>query len=159
MPIDLLLAAGLDLRVVDLVRDPRDTLASIRAFTAADAVDGFGREGDLYEQAYVERLVERFGAQLDAMQATPAGVDRLLLRYEDLVTDLDANAERLGSWLGVQLDCGKVRAALDDYAHHMTSLSAAASIGRWEQDLEPREAERIVDALGPALSVFGYELA
>jgi hypothetical protein len=153
-PIGPLLEGGLDLRVIDLLRDPRDVLASIRAFTAATGVDGFGREPGLDEAAYVQRFIDRYGSQLAAMQAVPAGVDRLQLRYEDLVADLDAVAGRLGSWLGVRLDAGAVEADVD----HMTSPSPAASVGRWREDLDPSEARRIADALGPALAGFGYDL-
>jgi hypothetical protein len=43
VPVDTIRRAGLDVRVVDVVRDPRDVLASIRAFTAR-GIDGFGRQ-------------------------------------------------------------------------------------------------------------------
>lgn len=158
--IDPLVAARLDVRVIDLVRDPRDTLASIRAFTAIRGAGGFGRpECDVDELAYLDTFIERFGTQLKVMEATPAGVDRILLRYEDLIADLDGCAVQLGSWLGVDLGAGQVRAARNDYLHHMTSPSEAVSVGRWEQDLESAEADRITAALGPALVAFGYDLA
>jgi hypothetical protein len=143
VPIDPLLASGLELRVVDLLRDPRDVLASIRAFRRR----GYGPEEDGF--------VERFAAQLAAMAATPPDVDRVVLRYEDLVADLDGCADRLGSWLGVRLDADAVRDGLHD---HRTSPSPEASVGRWRHELDPGEADDLVAALGPAMSELGVDL-
>ena len=141
VPVDDLLTAGLDVRVVDLVRDPRDLLASIRAF----GLDG---------QTDVKGFVDRLGARLDVMQATSAHVDRVVVRYEDLVADLDGVAERLGAWLGVDLAASSVEVD----RQHMTSPSPAESVGRWQRDLAAGEAEAIAASLGPALAPFGYEL-
>lgn len=156
--VDTIAAAGIPLRVIDLVRDPRDVLASIRAFTAS-GIDGFGRSSGMDESEYLESFVSRFATGLEAMaRPLPAGVERLLVRYEDLVGDLDSEASRIGDWLGIDLDAGHVRANRPEYAHHMTSDSAESSIGRWRRDLLPADAERVAEALGPAALALGVEL-
>lgn len=157
VPIDTLLESGIRLRIIDLVRDPRDTLASIRAFTAAGN-DGFQRRADQTESDYLDAFVRRFRRQVELMVDAPSDVDRITVRYEELVRDLHGVADRIGSWLSIHLDADTVLAQQDAYRHHMTSASAAESIGRWKHDLEPTEAERIVTALGPLLQSIGYQL-
>ncbi|MEO1062440.1 MAG: hypothetical protein AAFZ07_13570 [Actinomycetota bacterium] len=61
-----LVDAGLPVRAIDLVRDPRDVLASIRSFTDR-GVDGFGREGVVDEQEYLHRFLATFERGLTAM--------------------------------------------------------------------------------------------
>jgi hypothetical protein len=157
IPIDPIVAAGIGLRVIDLVRDPRDILASIRAFTAR-GIDGFQRRSGQTEDEYAGGFVDRLERQLSTMSDTPAGVDRIILRYEDLVGDLRSAADRIGRWLGVRLDAAAVLRQREHYRHHMTTASTDESIGRWRRDLDPAEAERIAAALGPTLRPFGYDL-
>ena len=160
VPVEDLRDAGLRVSTIDLVRDPRDVLASIRAFTAR-GIDGFGRTPGIDEGDYLEAFVERTRARLDGLDGID-GIDaerdgdRVVLRYEDLVGDLPAVAARLGAWLDVDLDAVAVLDE-DDLAHHRTSASPASSIGRWRDDLAPAEADRIVEVLGPTLARLGYE--
>jgi hypothetical protein len=157
IPIEPIVEAGIDLRVIDLVRDPRDILASIRAFTAR-GIDGFERRSDQTEDEYADGFIDRLVRRLSTMDATPDGVDRIVLRYEDLVGDLRSAADRIGRWLGVGLDADAVLGQREAYRHHMTTASTDASIGRWRRDLHPAEAARIAGALGPAMEPFGYDL-
>ena len=157
--IDPISDAAIPLCVVDLVRDPRDVLASIRAFTAATAVDGFGRAPGMDERDYVEQFIATFADGLARMsQPRPAGVEGLVIRYEDLVTDLGSEAERLQDWLGVQFDPARVEASQHLYAHHTTSASPAASIGRWRHELSDDDAQAVTGGLGELLRPFGYQL-
>ncbi len=150
--------AGIPLRVIDLVRDPRDVLPSIRAFTAR-GIDGFGRRPGMDEIDYLETFIERYASGLREMAAPmPAGVERIRVRYEDLVLDLRSEAARLGEWAGVDLDPSSVEANRGRHEHHMTSATAAQSIGRWRRDLTPREADRIAERLADQMRPYGYEL-
>jgi hypothetical protein len=157
VPIDRFVEAGIDLRVIDLVRDPRDVLASIRDFTSS-GVDGFQRRSDQTEDEYVVGFIARVRQHLLSMQQAPDEVGRIVLRYEDLVQDLHGAADRIGNWLDVELDADAVLDQREDYRHHMTTASTDESTGRWERDLTPAEAERIASALGPGLRAFGYDL-
>lgn len=150
--------ASIPLRVIDLVRDPRDVLASIRAFTAG-GIDGFGRAADVDEGDYLDQFVATVGERLASMgPRRPSGVQGIVVRYEDLVTDLAGEAKRIGEWLQVELDPHTVINNRCEYAHHTTSPSAAASIGRWRDDLSPREAEAVAVRLREAAAPFGYDL-
>lgn len=157
VPVDTIRRAGLDVRVVDVVRDPRDVLASIRAFTAR-GIDGFGRQPGQAEVDYVTAFIQRVEVVLHQMHASPSDLARLVVRYEDLATDLHGCATRIGRWLGIELDADAVLRDRAQFVHHMTTSSVDASIGRWRTDLFPADAQRITDSLGPLLAPFGYVL-
>jgi hypothetical protein len=158
VPVEVIRAAGIDVRVIDLVRDPRDVLASIRAFTAT-GMDGFDRQAGQSESEYLDVFIAKFAAQLERMHDRAPDDDRIVVRYEDLVTDTHGQAQRIGGWLSLTFDASAVLGDRDRYRHHMTTSSVDASIGRWERDLEPTEARRIASALGALLVAFGYDLA
>ncbi|MGA2209992.1 MAG: sulfotransferase [Acidimicrobiales bacterium] len=150
----MLVDSGIPLRLIDLVRDPRDVICSIRAFTGGGAV--FGRTDHQSDDEYFERKIADYRDRLQVMAVTPAEVDRVLLRYEDLVEDLGGWADRLGAWLGLRLDAGSVLAGQAERRHHMTSATVAESVGRWRQELPADQARRIWDVLGPELEPLGY---
>ena len=155
--VEPVVAAGIPLRVIDLVRDPRDVLASIRAFTAG-GIDGFGRTPGMPESEYLTRFVATQRTGLARVLRTPDDIDRIIVRYEDLVTDLAGQAERIGDWLGFELDHATGEGTGELLRQHMTAPSPEASVGRWRHDLDPDEARRIGDALRDLLAPFGYEL-
>lgn len=156
VPAEPLLDAGIPLRIVDCIRDPRDVLASIRAFTAKTGVDGFGRRDNESESEYLPRYVERFGEKLDEMAHTPDGVNRVVIRYEDLVGDLPTVTATLGRWLGLEFDPSVAERSSSEHPEHVTSDSVADSVGRWSRDLTSEEAEYIWAALGSKLIAHGY---
>ncbi len=155
--VEVIVDAAIPIRVIDLVRDPRDVLASIKAFTAG-GVDGFGRRPGVGDREYAEVFADRFGAGLRAMVSTPSGVDRLIVRYEDMVNDLGAQARRIGDWLGLDLDAKIVDANRSSYALHMTSESPESSIGRWKRQLSIDEVAILRDRLAEPARPFGYRL-
>jgi hypothetical protein len=117
--------AGIEVLTIDLVRDPRDVLASRRAFTAGGTED-WARDARV--------VAAELTARLDELDARPPD---LRLRYEDLVGDLEATAQLLAARLDVDLDPRSV----DRPAEHVTTPSAAASVGRWRRDLSSAEAD------------------
>lgn len=152
-PIDPIVAAGIPLREIDVVRDPRDVVASMIAFGERSGPWGFGRVPGQREEEWIASLVETFARRIDMMLA-PATVPRLLLRYEDVAPDLHRAAEVVGSMLGVRLDADLVlRERLDD---HVTSASVDASIGRWRRDLPAEVADTIWTPLASRLEALGY---
>jgi hypothetical protein len=80
-----------------------------------------------------------------------------VVRYEDLVLNLDAEARRLGDVLGVELDPAAVAA---DEKMRMTHVSAAtpeASVGRWRREMDPQLVKRFNDELGTELEALGFD--
>jgi hypothetical protein len=150
----LLMEAGIPLRILDVVRDPRDVWCSVRAFSKGEA--GFGRRDGESDAQFLETMVARHFRRLRTMAATPPDVDRVLVRYEDLVEDLPRIASNLGSWLGLRLDAERVIAARESYRHHMTSGTTAESVGRWRRELRADWSHRLWEVLGPELEPLGY---
>ena len=155
-PVGRVIDAGIPLRVVDCLRDPRDILASIRAFSSSINTMGFGQIAGENDDQYLVRFIDVVSACLNEMAATPSTVSRIVVRYEDFVSDTSRCAERLGNWIGVDLDSEVINRPEDELRRHMTSPSPKASIGRWRSDLRPGEADRIWEALGELLAPYGY---
>ncbi len=155
--IDQLVEAQIPLRLIDVVRDPRDVLASIKAF-ATRGFDGFGRTSDMSDHDYAAVLASRISAALAVINATPKSVERIVVRYEDLVTDLEAQARRLSGWLGLNLDAERVASDLGLFERHGTSASPMASIGRWAEDLDDTETQILASVLADSVAPFGYQL-
>lgn len=141
-------------RVLVLVRDPRDIWCSINSFDDKRGYFGFGRSP---EQSRCEFL-ERFLTSVRSLIARryPASARVLLVRYEDLATDLPGQAGRIGRWLGTTLDAGQVLAGRDSFADHMTSASTAASVARWRRELPAKESAIFTAELGAELRTLGY---
>lgn len=111
--------AGIEMLTIDLVRDPRDILASRRSFQSG---------GTEHWEREAEGLAAELASRVDELDADPAD---LRLRYEDLACDLDHTAQLLADRLGVDLE----PSAVDRPSQHVTTTSAEASVGRWQDDL------------------------
>lgn len=154
-PLEPVIEAGLGPVVIDLVRDPRDILSSARAFN--DRRDGtlFGRAGAKDDWSHFRRMVLSMALRFDELDAR-LPVPHLLVRYEELVTDLPRTAARVGALLGVDLDPELATSDKAIALRHMTSGSPAASIGRWRNDLSEREVALVEARLGAHMARLGY---
>jgi len=144
--------------VIDLVRDPRDIVVSIRAFNAQRSVEMFGRSSASDDVAHLHQVVVGMGFRLREMDE-PLPVSRRLLRYEDLVTDVAGSASSLSSFLEVDLDPRAALSRRAEVARHKTSVSAADSVGRWRSELSPTDTEFIERRLGSHMTRLGYPLS
>lgn len=145
------------LRVVHLVRDPRDVAASLvdAPFAASGDPVGFAVEW--------RRTLEHAAAQAEAVDGLADAV--LTLRYEDLVRDTTTSVERVADHVGLD----PVPAMLDpsaqaaDFSPDQPWMAAThrpvsdRSVGRWRDDLDPA-AVAVVEALClPLMEEHGYE--
>ncbi len=146
--------AGLRPVVIDLVRDPRDLIASVRAFNAKTGVARFGRSEVDDDEAHLRRLVAGIRMRVAEMDEE-LPVQRMTVRYEDLVRDLLGVASRVSELLQVAVAPARLP-DFADMAHHATSTTAETSIGRWRVDLSSAEVATIERRLGAAMSRFGY---
>jgi len=145
-------------RVVLLVRDPRDTFLSITAFNKKRGVPDFSRrkwEGDM---AFAKRWVGLMRKRAEVAKKEQETTNSMLVRYEDLVSDLAGQAQRLGDWLDVELNAQQVESQVGDFAHHMTSESPILSVGRWRREMSPRLSAFITKELHDELTCFGYDV-
>lgn len=148
-------ALDIPTKLLWLVRDPRDQWTSIHAFDRKRGYYGFGRGRWQTRSSYLHSFVRRTREYAER-EATRSD-DDLLVRYEDLVAELEGEAARLGTWLDVELDPGPVRESWSGLSRHMTSRSPHASIGRWRQDLPEKEQETLTRELAAVLDRYGYE--
>jgi hypothetical protein len=143
-------------REIFLVRDPRDTLVSVRAF---DNKRGRGE--------FAGQLVETDEQLVGMIRNSILDLTRLwksrcqygtLVRYEDLIR---SPTNQLGAMLdALELDSSAnivdamVKAGNETTANvnaHRTSPDVGSSIGRWKRDLEPRLQKICDEALGGLL--------
>jgi hypothetical protein len=157
-PPQVLVEAGIHVRTVDLVRDPRDIFASVRAFAAQHGAHGSGWRTDLPECANLALFLCQLAERLDEL-ARPLPVAPIVVRYEDLARDPPSVAARLGPRLGLTIDPASAMSDTAAARRHITAPTAATSIGRWQRDLDQATAEAIRIAMGERMARFGYQLA
>jgi hypothetical protein len=150
-----------EVKIIALLRDPRDIWQSSVAFHRRRRGEGDAflplAEGES-EESYLVDFIERQKTRLAWLQALPAENEVPIVRYENLIADLPAEAERLGDWLGVQLDAGAVLRRRDGLGEHITATSPEASVGRWKNEMSGELAARFSAAMGPQLAEAGYEI-
>jgi hypothetical protein len=149
----LLTAAGIECRVINLVRDPRDVVASIRAFDAKRGTFGFGRVPGQTDLAYLGWLVGVMARNLAEMTAREGA---MWVRYEDLVSDLPTVSAELSEWLGITLVPDQALRRARDQGRHVTMQDPLDSIGRWRSDLTRQDLECIDQGLHRQMLDLGY---
>jgi hypothetical protein len=145
-----------------LIRDPRDILCSITAFNSKRKTLSFGRQQEETEQEYINKLNCSFQNFHAITQSRKSGSS--LVRYEDLVMKPQETIGKLLDFLTLSNDSATIRSILEQsdvevpqLKFHKTSESAAASIGRWQQDLNEDMQAYCNDIFRDILLKFGYE--
>lgn len=148
-------------KVVALLRDPRDVWLSSLAFHRRRQEEGSGflpiADGESSD-AYLSDFIEQQKARLSWLRTLSAEDDVPIVRYENLITDLPSEAERLGEWLGVHLDAEAVLRRREGYGEHITAKSPEASVGRWRSEMPEDLAARFSHVMGAELTGFGFEV-
>lgn len=152
------IAAGLNPVVINLVRDPRDVIASIRAFNAKTGRQSFGRSVVKTDREHLRHVVVGMLLRLREFEE-PLPVAHLTVRYEDLVSESMVQVKRMEEATGLRFDIDMVTAAASSMEHHMTSSSPDSSVGRWRRDLAAAEVQLIERRLGAQMRVLGYPLS
>ena len=150
-------------RVLVLLRDPRDVFVSFHSFDEKRQREGRGRfEGAVpgaweTEEDRKARFFEHHRQRLRWIAELPDGAGFPVFRYEDLVTDLRGQTGRLEEWLEVRLDPDLAAAEATMSGQHLSAQTPEASIGRWRQELPTDLVERFRTELGDELEALGYE--
>jgi hypothetical protein len=149
-------------RLVAVLRDPRDTYVSIEAFRkkrrdAGQAVR-MGRHAGETDQAWLAGFLRRQRGRLSWIERAMKEETALVLRYEDLVLDLPQQASRIEDWLDVGLEPAAV--AKDDRlrASHVSADTPESSIGRWRRELPSEVAKLLNNELADELKALGFEV-
>jgi hypothetical protein len=152
------------IKVIVLVRDPRDMFVSFDSFDAKRRAEGGPPfEGAVpapweSEEDRITRFIERERERMRWIAALDPDGEPPVFRYEDLVTDLAGQARRLERWLSVELDPKGATADAELRDRHISAPTPEESVGRWRRELEPRLAERFGRELGDELAALGYEV-
>ncbi len=144
-------------RVIVLLRDPRDSWVSINAFNEARGSGALGRDRAGSREEHLENLIRRQRERLRWIAELEEKGDIPIVRYEDLVLDLAGTARRIGSWLGVEIDPEATVGGEAFHVEHMTAATPEQSVGRWRSEMEPELVERFSRELGPELRALDFE--
>jgi hypothetical protein len=146
------------LKLVVLLRDPRDVWVSVQAFERqqGDLAD-FRVGGTLSHEELLRYQIDRQRVRLRWVAKLGEDTDHLVVRYEQLVRDLPAVANRIEDWLGVSLGAERPGEWEREFNRHGSSMSPEKSIGRWQEELDPVVADRFTKEIGPELRLLGFD--
>jgi hypothetical protein len=151
-------------RVLVLVRDPRDMYVSFHAFDAKRQSEGRApfvgarpAPGESEEER-IERFVDRERSRMRWIAEIESAGTFPVVRYEDLVTDLAGQARRLEDWLSIGLDADAAAGDAELRKLHVSAPTPEASVGRWRTELDPGLAERFSGEFRDELAALGYSV-
>jgi len=158
--LDLLSGLFADVRPVFLVRDPRDMLVSMRAFNERRGVYDFHEAHGKSFDAVLPVMSGNLRHLVRLYEGWPR--EKLLVRYEHMARDQREALTQVLDFLGLEHDAQVLgtclRAGSGTPDGHITSASAAGSIGRWKDILTPHQIELANWAFEPFLRRFDYPL-
>lgn len=150
-------------QVLAVLRDPRDTYVSITSFTQkrerAGRQRSMGRQPGESAEAWLTRHLARQKERLQWILKAMKRETMPVVRYENLVLDLEAEARRLEEILGVELDPAAVVADETMRTTHVSAGTPEASIGRWRREMSPELVKRFNDELGKELEALGFDVS
>ncbi|XP_062959566.1 carbohydrate sulfotransferase 3 [Cynocephalus volans] len=164
----------LDLRVIQLVRDPRAVLAS-RMVAFAGKYETWKKwlaEGqDRLREEEVQRLRGncesiRLSAELGLRQPAWLRGRYMLVRYEDVARSPLQKARDMYRFAGIRLTPQvedwiekNTQAARDGSGIYSTRKNSSEQFEKWRFSMPFKLAQVVQAACGPAMSLFGYKLA
>ncbi|GKX33941.1 MAG: hypothetical protein MnENMB40S_15590 [Rhizobiaceae bacterium MnEN-MB40S] len=154
-------ADGIDLRMVSLLRDPRDNYAALKAGVETYYSKMSESERETLASA-INRIKFDFTAAAITAKTAPSRFETM--RFEDLVQDPHAKMQTIASWLRISYQDSLTRPTVfgETYAgnnHDGVAFSGIASdhLGQWRQRISPDEAKIIEFWLSVDMRSFGYE--
>jgi len=150
-------------REIILVRDFRDVAASVLAFGEKRGRKWYEERPHLTDEEIISDPLRSDVDQLAASWAERHD-SAFLLRYEDLVLRPQETLARVLAYLQLDARPKTISRMLTDGEQverpmldaHVTSTTAADSIGRWRRDLSPSLQRICEESLGEGLEAFGY---
>ncbi len=138
------------IRIILLVRDPRDVVVSYRIM--AQRVVGNGPREEQLRTLTVSSLARIWRETYEFL--LPRIRDPHVVRYDALVTDPTLTARGIIEWFGLEWDGAIDReiATNTSIRTHGSSATAASSIARWRRDLTSADADAVTEICGPMMS-------
>ncbi|MGH3443033.1 MAG: sulfotransferase family protein [Nitriliruptorales bacterium] len=145
------------LRAVYLIRDPRDQWLSMMSFFDKTGKRSFGYKPRYTPSDFAQHIADQQKETFALVGDVVEDATTLVVRYEQLVEDLDAEADRLSRWLGVDLDPEVVRDNAPTMAKHRTSTDGG-SVGRWRREMDGEFLEIFHATMADELATLDYPL-
>lgn len=150
------------LKPVYVYRDPRAAALSAYEYGRRGVADG--RPNAFSHLGSIEAALEFMGLYVGIWEAWRALPQTLVMRYEDLLGDYEAETARLLAALGLAADQPAVAAARDKYRPGQTRKEDRGlhfhkgQAERFRTALTPEQLGRAAELFGPALQQMGYEV-
>jgi hypothetical protein len=116
-----------------------------------------GQQPGESHDSWLKRHLARQRDRLRWLHKAIESGDMPVVRYEDMVLNLDDEARRLEEILGVELDPAAVAADEKMRATHVSASTPEASVGRWRREMDPELVKRFNDELGKELEALGFD--
>jgi hypothetical protein len=152
--LDVILRLFPDAHIVHIVRDPRDSIGSLKVVSWA--------------RQDIHHAIARWGQSMRYVDRIAGAAPVTEVSYERLVTDPERELRSLAAALGEEYDAAMaVPQALAPVAVPQRKVWHAntaqppnpGSIGRWRERLEPWEVQLCERAVGAEMAARGYELS
>jgi hypothetical protein len=154
-------------RVVFMMRDPRDVIASLLDARKPGSWMAERVTAEFDRDAIVNGSIRRFLriAEVLGELAAVAETRFVVAGYEALRADTLSEVRRIAEAVGFEWDDARVRLAVDRHAYERIpddrkgpgKFVRTARVGGWREELTAAEQRRIHRKLGPFLKARGYE--
>lgn len=153
-------------KFIHVIRDGRDTAASMRRFSSQKFEDGEHVVKESRRRKSIRKYIRRW-VQMTRKGLAHRGDSRAIeVKYEDLVQDPEANLKKLFGFLGEEWDPGvlehhKVQDASRDPTKFPRSALAnqpifKSSLGKWRKDFDKEDVRIVKKYAGDLLKELGY---
>jgi hypothetical protein len=147
------------LRTMYIYRDPRDAMLS--AFNYGQRALSKGRPNAFSHLTSFDQALDFITDYVRIWEAWMRQTDVLITRYEDLLTNYEAESDRVVKYLGLDGMRPEFRAAIEKYrpgnaeGRHGTHFFKG-QIGRFREGYSAEQQNALMARLGPYLSRMGY---
>jgi hypothetical protein len=167
----LLMEALPESRIVFLIRDPRDVVASaldatregswLREWEKEEGSEGFSREDpDVFVRHQAETYLLHAEATLRAYESHEG--TKTLVRYEDLRADTLGEMRRIYTELGIAVEESELKRAVEEHSWENIPQEKKGSgkfyrkgqPGSWREDVTPEQVKIVEEITAPLLDEF-----
>jgi hypothetical protein len=147
------------LRITYIYRDPRDAMLS--AYNYGQRALSKGRPNAFSHLTDFDRTLDFITDYVHIWEAWKREKDVLISRYEDLLTNYEAEANHVVKYLGLDSNRPEVQKVVESYQPGKAEGQQGTHffkgrIGRFREAYSAEQQSALVDRLGPYLSRMGY---